>query len=237
MPRLTYILLTMTLLVGCGSSTSPDDGDGDAPSETADASTASSSSSDSGLPRCSSGSDCIEGYVCDEKRGRCARSCYRASDCPNDRICRNDMCRPRNTTCNDRDGDGYGASSSPDLSACSACQQGKKNGCQPDCRDSNPRIHPGATDTCDGADNDCDANIDEPVPCTSSGDCSLNAPADRQNTSIRCERANNKGKNKVRECVLKGSFSANQQCNADENKATCQKGSWGSLPEACTTPP
>ena len=30
-----------------------------------------------------------------------------------------------------------------------------------DCNDTNPAIHPGSTETCDGQDNDCDGVIDE----------------------------------------------------------------------------
>lgn len=200
----------------------------------ASASVDATGATDGGPPRCSSNSDCIQGYVCNTKQNRCTRSCYRNSDCPGDRICRKQMCRPSRTTCNDVDGDGYGSSTSPDLSTCPACQNGKANGCKPDCRDSNPRIHPGALDTCDGADNDCDGTTDEPVTCSGAGSCpaSLNPPTDRNGTRIGCKTVDRSGKTQ-RECVLVGKFTRNN-CNIDKNKATCQNGQWGELPSGCT---
>jgi hypothetical protein len=52
--------------------------------------------------------------------------------------------------CADDDGDGYGV--------CPGCDI--VNGCTydgNDCDDGNPSVHPGATEACDGVDNDCDA--------------------------------------------------------------------------------
>ncbi len=54
--------------------------------------------------------------------------------------------------CVDIDGDGYGAVGT-DLRACSTANQG-------DCNDASSTIKPGATELCDGVDNDCDASID-----------------------------------------------------------------------------
>jgi len=52
--------------------------------------------------------------------------------------------------CNDNDHDGYG---SPASASCSHSQY--------DCNDSNANIHPGATEICDGIDNNCDGTVDE----------------------------------------------------------------------------
>ena len=71
-------------------------------------------------------------------------------------VCQNggsgDACDP---PCSDADGDGYLAGP----------------GCPPpaDCDDTRYKVHPGAEETCDGLDNDCDAATDEDacaLPCT-----------------------------------------------------------------------
>ncbi|HLD43817.1 MAG TPA: putative metal-binding motif-containing protein, partial [bacterium] len=59
----------------------------------------------------------------------------------------------------DADGDGYGASSQV-VYNCTATKEGYvANGT--DCDDASSAIHPGATEICDGIDNDCGGTIDE----------------------------------------------------------------------------
>ncbi|MCB9794835.1 MAG: putative metal-binding motif-containing protein [Alphaproteobacteria bacterium] len=57
----------------------------------------------------------------------------------------------------DADGDGYGAGE-----AVQACEpaEGYVNNAD-DCDDSDASVHPGAEETCDGADQDCDGDVDE----------------------------------------------------------------------------
>ena len=59
--------------------------------------------------------------------------------------------------CVDNDGDGYGSPASP------TCTHPEL-----DCNDMNPNIHPGAVEVCDGADNNCDGNVDEEPAATQS---------------------------------------------------------------------
>ena len=57
--------------------------------------------------------------------------------------------------CLDADGDGYGTSGG------ASCPAGP----QLDCTDANAAAHPGGTEVCDGADNDCDGGSDNvPAP-------------------------------------------------------------------------
>jgi hypothetical protein len=61
------------------------------------------------------------------------------------------------TLYNDNDGDGYGAGS-PFQGCAGTPGTSQANG---DCNNSNPNIFPGASEICDGVDNDCDGQVDE----------------------------------------------------------------------------
>jgi hypothetical protein len=63
----------------------------------------------------------------------------------------------------DFDGDGYGNATAT-TRACSAPVGYVAN--SSDCNDSNGAVHPGATEVCNGIDDDCDGNIDEGVTTT-----------------------------------------------------------------------
>ncbi len=65
----------------------------------------------------------------------------------------------------DIDGDGFGSASSGTLSACAA--RSGYVATAGDCNDADITRHPGATELCDGGDNDCDSAIDE-APATAS---------------------------------------------------------------------
>jgi len=94
----------------------------------------------------------------EEKQGNCLCS---ADGCcvPNTEICPSDPdCL---ITCTDNDGDGYGNPGDP------SCPSGSEI----DCDDSSPDINPGATETCNGIDDDCDGFTDEDLTrsCGSGG--------------------------------------------------------------------
>jgi predicted outer membrane repeat protein len=65
----------------------------------------------------------------------------------------------------DADGDGYGDPSSVVATACS--QPAGTVADQTDCDDSDPSIHPGSTELCNGVDDDCDGAVDEGAPGSS----------------------------------------------------------------------
>ncbi|NUN99224.1 MAG: T9SS type A sorting domain-containing protein [Saprospiraceae bacterium] len=67
----------------------------------------------------------------------------------------------------DADGDGYGNAAIAQT-ACSQPEGYVSN--DDDCNDSNPGINPGASETCNGTDDDCDGQTDEGVGCGTDAD-------------------------------------------------------------------
>ena len=64
----------------------------------------------------------------------------------------------------DNDGDGYGDETNS-VEACEAPSGAVSDAT--DCDDAEAGIHPGATESCDDLDNDCDGSVDEDVPVSS----------------------------------------------------------------------
>ncbi|MBX3247453.1 MAG: hypothetical protein KF901_09750 [Myxococcales bacterium] len=107
--------------------------------------------------RCDDGR-CFSGGRCDRTVGCVGGS---AVECDDGDPCTVGSCEPDRGCVHepvDADGDGYPAASVGGR----ACAGGT------DCDDTNPAIHPGATEICDGVDNDCSGAIDDvPVGCDS----------------------------------------------------------------------
>src|SRR5262249_52974802 len=73
-------------------------------------------------------------------------------------------------TCIDSDGDGY----SPDGGLCGPV----------DCDDTNPNLHPGAPEICNGLDDNCDGNVDEDPDASNS--CATQCTATAQCVAGSC---------------------------------------------------
>jgi hypothetical protein len=99
------------------------------------------------LPQDCPAGGCPFGSYCDLGQNRCAAGCLDDSGCNPGQACRDRACRP---CAFDADGDGHHA-----LGGCLAPAD--------DCNDADPAVHGGATESCDGKDNDCDAAIDDGV--------------------------------------------------------------------------
>src|SRR5206468_3108229 len=91
-----------------------------------------------------------------------------------------------NTDCNDNDAsvhasvqyyvdadhDGYGSTTTAMLCSSTAPVGYSTN--NTDCKDANAAVHPGATEICDGIDNNCNGTIDEGCVTFSVADVSMN---------------------------------------------------------------
>lgn len=94
--------------------------------------------------------------------------CVAAEHCV-DRICTRSQ--GSGAGCVDEDEDGFGVGPTAECGACLS-----RDECDEDCDDTSAERHPGAFDGCDGLDNDCDGETDEPQPCTTAADCAAAAP-------------------------------------------------------------
>ena len=136
------------------------------------------------VPACASPAQCDDGNACTSDActaGACAHApapvdtpcgpagaqfcdgigtcveCTVDAQCPAGEACVGNTCVPTGS-CDDKDGDGYA------VPVRSAICTGPT-----DCDDTDASVHPGATEWCDGVDNDCDGTIDD--ACQSTRTC------------------------------------------------------------------
>ncbi len=112
--------------------------------------------------KCSMG-ECLEGYGncnsddsdgCEADLGSDSKNCGQCdNECADGMVCEDGKC---SQPCQDEDQDNYKSAS------CGG----------DDCDDSNPDVHPGAQETCNGVDDNCDGKIDEGLECSSGCNCS-----------------------------------------------------------------
>ncbi|MEY4118812.1 MAG: hypothetical protein RLZZ116_2140 [Planctomycetota bacterium] len=88
----------------------------------------------------------------------------------------------------DSDGDGYGASNATAVNSCSPVANSVTN--NGDCNDSNAAIKPGATEVCDGVDNNCTGGIDEGVTSTFYADTDGDGYGNLASTTQACTAPN-----------------------------------------------
>lgn len=124
-------------------------------------------------------SDCCPSPICNDStcNGSCGTGCQASQDpdCSSGGCCGDHVCNPLTenwsnclvdcplSSCTDADGDRYIAENIDPASCGNICGPSHNQAClgNNDCNDNNAAVFPGATDICDGLDNNCDNNIDE----------------------------------------------------------------------------
>ncbi len=137
---------------------------------------------------CSTDDDCIDGFQC-----RADLHCYEFTTVE--------------PFCIDNDGDGYGVGTIEERQTCSLCES--QGLCDEDCDDSDKTRNPGAGEACNGRDDNCNDDIDEPTTCASAQDCQALSPYIPTNTSVTCEN---------QQCVVKMN---NQFCTPARSDCPC----------------
>ncbi len=161
---------------------------------------------------CLHASPCLDSQRCDEAQDRCVTSCAvepdadgdgadaiecGGADCDDtdamahpgasevcDPIDRDEDCDP--STFGDRDADGDGFF---DATCCNPSRSGGMPLCGTDCNDVRRDAHPGATEACDGFDNDCDGTTDESLLVPSYPDADRDLHGATGASSDRCPGA------------------------------------------------
>ncbi len=140
--------------------------------------------------QCASSADCLEGY-----------------ECRADNLCHELTLNNQWFFCIDNDGDGYGVGTIEERQGCPLCES--QGLCDEDCDDSDKTRNPGAGEACNGRDDNCNDDIDEPTTCASAQDCQALSPYIPANTSVTCEN---------QRCVVKMN---NQFCTPARNDCPC----------------
>lgn len=113
-----------------------------------------------GVFPCTSNDDCIQGYECSIGDGEAEGVCEEppppdeAPPCDKEADPEGDI---------DLDNDGYGTG--PNRTNCPQATRAEE-----DCDDNDPNVFPGAGERCNGADDDCDTEVDE-FDCQIADDC------------------------------------------------------------------
>lgn len=150
-------------------------------------------------------------------------------DCPDGYECRaDDLCHRLTTTyttlrCVDNDGDGYGVGTLEQRQKCPSCE--REGLCGEDCDDNDKNRGPNAGEVCNGRDDNCNGEIDEPTPCRSSDDCQKLNPFIPANTSVVCEN---------QQCVVKMlthvCFNGANPCPCNSSPVACEATDYARVP-------
>jgi uncharacterized protein YcfJ len=134
----------------------------------------------------------------------------------------------QNTYYQDSDGDGYGNSSSTTLS-CSVPSGYASN--STDCNDGNGSIYPGASESCNSIDDDCDGSIDENVKNTYYQDSDGDGYGNSSSTTLSCSAPSGYASNSTDCNDGNGSIypGASESCNSIDDDCD------GSIDENVTT--
>ncbi len=154
--------------------------------------------------QCLSDDDCIDGY-----------------ECRSDGLCHK-LSVDIDPLCIDKDNDGYGVGTIEERKKCSLCET--LGLCDEDCDDNDKTRSPGAGEACNGRDDNCNDDIDEPTLCESTQDCLALSPYIPANTSVTCEN---------QQCVVKMNtqICATEGCPCNADPIACEASAYAPVPD------
>ncbi len=148
--------------------------------------------------------------------------CLEGYECHGDGLCYENAIVD-DVFCIDNDGDGYGVGTIKARQKCPLCE--RLGLCGEDCDDNDKTRSPDGGEGCNGRDDNCNGEIDEPTPCNSAPDCQALTPYIPANTSVTCED---------QQCVVKMDtqlcFNGANPCPCNAEPVACEASSYATVP-------
>jgi hypothetical protein len=158
-------------------------------------------------------------------------SCTIDDDCSAGFECKVGVCEKKPPpgqipTCVDADNDGYGVGTAEERQTCRECATNGR--CDEDCNDADASVHPNAAERCNGADDNCNEDIDEPTSCVDDASiCVQMQQSIPSGTQVACNQTSG-----VCEVTMSTQFCVNgaNPCPCNALPVQCGGGAYPTIP-------